>query len=239
MSEPARILVVEDEKNIAEVIQENLEADGYAVEVARDGEAGLARILADSFDLVVLDVMMPKMDGLTVCELAREEGKTVPVLFLTARGTTDDRIRGLEAGGDDYLPKPFHLRELLLRVEAILRRGRAATPAPRPPLEFGGNRVDLRELEATAWDGTSHRLARKEAGILERLAELEGEVVTREEVVESVWGYDLLPSSRVVQELVEELRRRFERDPRAPRHLHTVRGVGYRFTRAPQDPAAK
>jgi two-component system alkaline phosphatase synthesis response regulator PhoP len=230
VTDRSRILVVEDERNIAEVICENLEAEGYEVEVARDGEAGLERLLGDSWDLVVLDVMMPKLDGLSVCQQARAKGCTVPVLFLTARGTTDDRIAGLEAGGDDYLPKPFHLRELLLRVEAILRRG---APTSAPPLEFGGNRVDLSERTATTWDGVSQRLPRKEARILEVLAEQDGEAVSREDLLSKVWGSELLPSTRVLDGLVEELRRRFERDPAAPAHLHTVRGVGYRFTRYP------
>ena len=142
----ARILVVEDEEHLAEGIRENLEAEGYAVDLACDGRAGLERIRGNAYDLVLLDVMLPEMDGYTVCETARAEGSDVPVLFLSARGSADDRIHGLEAGGDDYLPKPFHLRELLLRVSAILRRREwyGEDRAAGTELAFGDNVFNFR-----------------------------------------------------------------------------------------------
>ena len=237
MSEPRpRILLVEDEVHLAEGIRENLEAEGYDATLAADGPSGLERIRGDGWDLVILDVMLPGMDGFTVCETAREEGHDVPVLFLTARTSVDDRIRGLEAGGDDYLSKPFHLKELLLRVHAILRRGNwyGDTRASGAVLEFGGNSVDFRRSRGRAFDRCEHQLTQKEAGLLKALAEREGETVTREEILEKVWGYELFPSTRVLEELVLRLRRRFEPDPELPRHLHTARGVGYRFTREPE-----
>ncbi|MCA8924699.1 MAG: response regulator transcription factor [Planctomycetes bacterium] len=225
----ARILVVEDEQNLALGIQENLQDEGHEVEVAVDGEAGLARALAEDFDLVVLDVMMPKLDGYAVCEALRAAKPEVLILFLTAKGGVDDRIHGLERGGDDYLAKPFSLRELLLRVGSLLRRKPQPSDAGEPPLSFGGNTVDLRGFHAKAWDGQEHHLQAKEVGLLRALAARPGEVVTREEVLEAVWGNDPHPGTRVLAQLMEGLCARLERDPQRPVHLTTVRGVGFCF----------
>lgn len=234
--EKARVLVVEDERHLAEGIRENLELEGHDVAIAADGTSGLAAIRRGGIDLVLLDVMLPGLDGFTVCEMAREEGHDVPILFLTARGSADDRIRGLEAGGDDYLPKPFQLKELLLRVAAILRRRSwyGALPHQGAVLRFAGNEIDFRTYQARAWDGQDHGLTQKEAMIVKALAEREGEVVGREDILEKVWGYDVFPSTRTIDNFIVRLRRRFERDPEQPRHFHTVRGVGYRFTREPE-----
>lgn len=236
MIEHARILVVDDEVHLAEGIRENLSAEGYDTEVAHDGVEGLERVRSRHFDLIVLDVMMPNMDGLTLCEEIRREGRQTPVLFLTVKNDADDRVRGFEAGGDDYLPKPFHLRELLLRVAAILRRSawyEGATQA----LEFGGNRIDFQTYEAQAWDGTRQSLTHKEAMILRVLAERAGQIVTREEILDHVWGYEVFPSTRTIDNFIVRLRKRFEHSPDHPAHFHTVRGVGYRFTPEPA-PAA-
>ena len=233
MSEPnARILVVEDEKHLAEGIRENLEVEGYGVAVALDGPAGLEAARRGRFDLILLDVMLPGMDGFTVCETLRDEDDSTPVLFLTARSAPSDRIRGLEAGGDDYLAKPFHLRELLLRVSAILRRRTwyAALPDQGAVLRFGENEVDFRTYSARGWDGVEHMLTQKEAMILKALTEEPGHVVSREEILEKVWGYDVFPSTRTIDNFIVRLRKRFEPDPESPRFIHTVRGVGYRFT---------
>ena len=228
-----RLLVVEDELNLARGIRENLEAEGHAVDVAADGRTALARIRSEEYGLVILDVMLPDIDGFTVCETARREGKDTPVLFLTARGAAEDRIKGLEAGGDDYLPKPFQLRELLLRVSAILRRRlRYDTMTAREPVvQFGDNEVDFRSFRGRSWDGTEVWLGQKEALILKVLVERAGETVWRDEIVDRVWGNEIRPSTRAVDELVEQLRHRFETDPGSPRHLHDVGSVGYRFTR--------
>ena len=228
-----RILVVDDEAHLAEGIRENLEAEGYAAEVAHDGMEGLDKIRSRHYDLIVLDVMMPKLNGLEVCEEIRREGLKTPVLFLTVKGDPEDRVRGLEAGGDDYLPKPFHLKELLLRVAAILKRSRwyAETAASR---EFGGNRIDFETYHARAWDGTEHALTHKEAMILKVLSEQDGAIVTREEILDRVWGYEVFPSTRTIDNFIARLRKRFERNPEAPAHIHTVRGVGYRFTAEPE-----
>lgn len=233
MSERAdrsRVLLVEDELHLAEGIAENLEAEGLEVVQARDGRAGLETLLAQSFDLVILDVMLPHLDGFALCQLAREQGDETPVLFLTAKDAVEDRIRGLEAGGDDYLPKPFHLRELLLRVKAILRR-RGWSPGPtHERVRFGDNEVDLRSYQGRAWDGREQALTQKEAMILAALAARPGEVVTREEILDQVWGHEVFPSTRTIDNFILRLRKRFEPDPETPIYFHTVRGVGYRFT---------
>ncbi|MEM1179690.1 MAG: response regulator transcription factor [Acidobacteriota bacterium] len=226
----SRILVVEDEVNLAAGIVENLDAEGYEAEAAADGVSGLERILAGQFDLVILDVMLPGLDGFSICRRAREAGDETPVLFLTARGDARDRITGLEAGGDDYLPKPFHLRELLLRVQAILRRGRVAESV----IEFGRNRIDFRTYTATAWDGREHELTFKEAMILRCLSTRPGEVVTREDILDEVWGTEAFPSTRTIDNFILRLRKRFEPDPERPVHFHTIRGVGYRLTLEPR-----
>jgi two-component system alkaline phosphatase synthesis response regulator PhoP len=230
----ARVLVVEDEAHLAAGIAENFEVEGGRVDIAGSGPGGLEALLAGDYDLCVLDVMLPELDGVTVCRLAREQGAKTPVLFLTARGGVDDRIRGLRAGGDDYLAKPFHLDELLLRAAAILRRSRGDGSEEAGPelIEFGGNSVDLRSYHARSWQGDEIELTHKEAMILKVLAAREGEVVSRDVILDRVWGYDLFPSSRTIDNFLVRLRRRFERDPERPAHFHTVRGVGYRFTRA-------
>jgi len=230
----ARILVVDDEAHLAAGIRENLEAEGYRADVAHDGTAGLERLRAEPFDLVVLDVMMPNMDGLELCAQLRRDGIQTPVLFLTVKGSAEDRVRGFEAGGDDYLPKPFHLQELLLRVAAILRRSSWYHASASSALEFGGNRIDFKTYEARAWDGSEHSLTHKEAMILRVLADQPGNIVTREEILDRVWGYEVFPSTRTIDNFIVRLRKRFERNPEAPAHFHTVRGVGYRFTADPQ-----
>lgn len=232
MSDSAVILLVEDEPSLAAGIRENLIAEGHEIDVAVDGTSALARIRSRAYDLLILDVMIPEMDGVTVCETARREGCDSAVLFLTARGGTMDRIRGLEAGGDDYLTKPFHLRELLLRVAAILRRRKRTGPrgASAPRLMFGGNVFDFDTFQGVSWDGHVQALTHKEALILRELSQRDGQVVWREDLLERVWGDDVLPSSRTIDNFIVRLRRRFEPDPEHPVHFHTVRGVGYRFT---------
>lgn len=227
-----RVLVVEDDVPLATGIAENLQAEGYDTHVLHDGTAAVEHLAKENYDLVVLDVMLPGCDGFEVCRSLRARGRVMPVMFLTARGDPEDRVRGLEAGGDDYLTKPFQLREFLLRTRAILRRWqwyRAEGVAREAPLSFGGNRVDFSEFRATSWDGASHDLTEKEAMILKALAEADGRVVSREDLVERVWGEDVFPSTRTVDNFILRLRKRFERDPAQPRFFHSVRGVGYRF----------
>lgn len=231
-TQSANILVVEDDSNMAKGIAENLVAEGHRTEILHDGPTALERIVDGDFDLIILDVMLPEMDGFSICERARARGVVTPILFLTAKGGIDDRIRGLSAGGDDYMDKPFHLRELLLRSQAILRRWRwyRRDQDTEPLICFGDNEFDLRTFEGRSWDGSRQTLTHKEAMILRALAERAGEVVSREDLLEKVWGYEVYPSTRTIDNFILRLRRRFEPDPESPRYFHTVRGVGYRFT---------
>ena len=233
------ILVVDDEEALAAGIGENLEAEGYEVTIVGNGISALDHLRSQKYDMVLLDVMMPGMDGFGVCKTIRGEGNQIPVLFLTAKGTAEDRIHGLELGGDDYLAKPFALRELLLRVSVILRRERWYRNEPKADggthLSFGGNEFDYRSYNGTSWDKKEQQLSHKEAMILKTLAERDGEVVSREFILEQVWGYEVFPSTRTIDNFIVRLRKRFEREPDHPRHIHTVRGVGYRFTTKPEE----
>jgi two-component system, OmpR family, alkaline phosphatase synthesis response regulator PhoP len=241
MSEPMkRILLVEDDPHLAIGLAENLRAEGYSVDTLSDGQRAVDYFRDSTADLLVLDVMLPSMDGFTVCRTLRERGTNTPVLFLTARGDPADRIRGLEAGGDDYLSKPFHLQEFLLRVRAIVRRWTWYQKSSEAPgtatLKFGGNEVDFRAFHARSWNGEDQELTEKEAMILKVLSERPGEIVSREDLLERVWGYDVFPSTRTVDNFILRLRKRFEKDPANPQHFLTVWGVGYRFLMDGQQP---
>jgi two-component system alkaline phosphatase synthesis response regulator PhoP len=226
-----RILVVEDDLSLARGMVENLRAEGYAADTVHDGQTGLERARTSDHDLLILDVMLPRLSGLELCASLRQEGIITPVLFLTARGDPHDRVRGLEAGGDDYLTKPFNLDEFLLRIRAILRRWEwyRGAIAATAQLSFGGNTIDFRSFRATSWDERVHDLTEKEVMILKVLAERPGEVVGRDDLLERVWGQEVYPSSRTVDNFILRLRKLFEREPQTPRHFTTVRGVGYRF----------
>ncbi len=227
----AKLVVVEDEAHLAEVVADNLALEGWQVQVAGDGLRALELIRESRPDLVLLDVMLPGLDGFAVCQKLREAGDQVPILFLTAKSGQGDRLRGLELGGDDYLGKPFDLRELILRVRAILRRTEwMRSPSPAGDvLKLGDARVDFRSYEATA-GGRTLQLSAKEILILRCLAERPGEVVARGEILQRVWGYDAFPTTRTIDNFIVRLRRVLEPDPRNPRFIHTVRGTGYRLT---------
>jgi DNA-binding response OmpR family regulator len=224
-------MVVEDEEHLAEVIADNLELEGYEVEVVVDGVKALERIREAPPALVLLDVMLPGMDGFTICDTLRREGRDVPILFLTARSSQDDRVHGLELGGDDFLGKPFDLRELMLRVRAILKRASwyQAPSSAGEVLVLGAARVDFKRYVALL-EGREVQLSQKETLILRCLAEKPGEVVSRMEILDRVWGYNAFPTERTIDNFIVRLRRLLEPDPQAPRYIHTVRGTGYRLT---------
>ncbi len=228
MTRPS-VLVIEDETTLAEVLSDNLEHEGYVVTVAADGEAGYRAWRRARPDLVVLDVMLPGMNGIDLCRQRREEGDRTPVLFLSARGQVNDRVEGFAAGGDDYLGKPFHLQEFLLRIKALLRRG-GADSRPRSEFVFGGHSVDFRAWTAQLAGGREVSLGERELDIFKLLASRQGDVVSRDDILDEVWGSDAFPASRTVDNFVLRLRRLFEPDPSRPRYFHTVWGVGYRFT---------
>jgi two-component system alkaline phosphatase synthesis response regulator PhoP len=226
-----RVLLVEDEPALAAALADNLEGEGYSVEIAPDGSTALKRWASWDPDLVVLDVMLPGLDGLQVCRQMRALGHTTPVLFLSAKGAPEERVEGLKVGGDDYLAKPFHLPEFLLRVGNLLRR-RAETPSAL--YEFAGHRIDFRAWTAYLKDGRKEALGEREMAILRLLVERAGEVVSRDEILDRVWGQEVFPSSRTIDNFVLRLRRLFEPNPAHPVHFHTVWGVGYRFTPNPE-----
>jgi DNA-binding response OmpR family regulator len=221
----SRVLIVEDNADLAYGLRNNLEIEGYAVEVAEDGARGLERIRAAVPELVILDLMLPELDGFRVLRALRAEGFTMPVLILTARGEESDKVRGLKLGADDYVTKPFGLLELLARVEALLRRN-----ARRPADAFGDVEID-RATRTVTRTGCAVELAPKEYDLLIALFDRDGAVVSRLDLMRRVWGYSDAVVTRTIDTHVAELRRKLEDDPAKPRHILTVRKVGYRLRR--------
>ena len=222
------ILLVDDEAGLVVTLGDRLRNEGYSVEVARDGRQGLDRALNDPFDLIILDVMLPHRNGLDVCRDLRQNGLVVPILMLTARSQTVDKVVGLKIGADDYVTKPFDMLELLARVEALLRRA-PSTPASLGSLhQFGAVRVDLRPTEV--WrDGQTLALSAREFQLLRYFIEHRGATLSRNELLKEVWGYDSSTSSRTVDVHVAGLRQKLESDPKHPRLILTVLGLGYKF----------
>jgi two-component system alkaline phosphatase synthesis response regulator PhoP len=222
------ILVAEDERAIGEMLCDNLALESWHAEHVFTGPRALERMQKGGIDLLILDVMLPGMDGFEVLRRLRERGDQTPVLILSARSGDSDRIRGLELQADDYLGKPFHLRELLLRVDALLRR-RAPPAAGTDTLAFGGNQVDFRAMRAVCHDGQTVELTASETKLLKLLSARGGTVVARRTVVEHLFGSGATPTVRTLDNVMLRLRKVFERDPAQPVHLHTVRGIGFRF----------
>jgi len=228
MNTSPRILVLEDELPMRTALADMLAGAGFRVLTAPDGEAGLARALADKPDLILLDVMMPRLDGFAVCAELRRLSNPVPILILTAKGQLEERVKGLDLGADDYLVKPFGAAELLARVRALLRRT-AKEAAPVQTLTLGDVRLDFARQQA--WRGRKElHLTAKEFAVLRLLAEANGEPVTRERFLDLVWGYTAFPTTRTVDVHMASLRHKLEKNPEAPRFIHTVHGVGYRLT---------
>jgi len=223
-----RILLVEDEVGLALTLEDRLTAEGYAVEVARDGEAGLQRASAEPFDLVVLDVMLPKKSGFDVCRELRAARPRLPVLMLTARGQIEDKVVGLKLGADDYLVKPFHMSELVARVEALLRRSAPTATTAATVFEFGDVSVDFRKAEVRV-DGKPVELSARELQLLRYFLEHKGATLSRQELLDAVWGWNVTSSTRTVDVHVAGLRKKLERDPREPRYILTLHGIGYKF----------
>jgi DNA-binding response OmpR family regulator len=231
--DPVRLLIVEDDERLAQGLCRNLELEGFETSRVGTGEDALETLASpgNEPDLVVLDIMLPGIDGLEVCRRLRVDDNDLPILFLTARGSDADRLLGLRLGADDYLTKPFLVEELVLRIRGILRRTSwSRTPSRTGPVvSIGPWQVDLSTMRATTLNGEVS-LTEREVMLIRFLAENEGRVLSRGELLETVWGYTFDTATRTLDTFVHRLRKHFEDDPRHPKHFHTVRGVGYRFT---------
>lgn len=226
-----RILLVEDEAALRKTIQLNLELEGYEVFSVEDGGDAAEAIKKQRFDLIILDVMLPTVDGFTICKSARLEGNTTPVLMLSAKSSPQEKVEGLKAGADDYMGKPFHLEELLIRISKLIIRKdqRTESISELEQFEFDGGSVNFKRYEITTHDGEKKVLSKKEVMLLKLLIQKEGEVVSREEILEAVWGYDVFPSTRTIDNYILSFRKYFEVLPKEPKHIFSVRGVGYKF----------
>lgn len=226
-----RILLVEDESSLHELLKMNLEMDGNKVIGVKDGTSAVQKFKDEQFDLVILDIMIPGIDGLNVCENIRLKNQEVPILFLSAKNRAEDRIAGLKKGADDYLTKPFNLEELQLRVNNLMNRkgqNMAVASYSLKEFAFGPNHINFEKHEATGVNGT-FGLTKKEVLLLKLLIEHRNEVVSREKILQTVWGYSVYPSTRTIDNFILSFRKYFELDPRNPAYFNAIRGVGYIF----------
>jgi two-component system alkaline phosphatase synthesis response regulator PhoP len=233
MNQPEKgsILLVEDEENLHEALKLNLELEGYGVSSAFDGAAALKAIANEYFDLLILDIMLPEMDGLAVTESIRISNNEIPILILSAKNTSTDRVSGLKKGADDYLTKPFNLEELLLRVHKLIDKNKKLQDRSSvdEQYQFGTNRIDFKAQEAVGVTGECIQLSKKETMLLKLLIENKNEVVPREKILQTVWGYQVYPTTRTIDNFILNFRKYFETDSRNPRYFHSVRGVGYKY----------
>lgn len=230
MTMKQRILLVEDEQNIRDAIKLNLELENYEVTTAANGTDALKRFNEARYNLVVLDIMIPEIDGLAVCEKIRLENTDIPILFLTAKDASDDVIIGLKKGADDYLTKPFVLEEFLLRVAVLIRHSNKGTEqeVELKTFSFGANKVNFSTYEATGNCG-NFNLTNKEVKLLKLLIDRANQVVSREQILQFVWGYDVFPTTRTIDNFILNFRKNFEQNPKSPKYFQSVRGVGYKF----------
>lgn len=228
----ANILLAEDEENLHEALKLNLEMEGYTVTSAFDGNEALKAIANEYFDLIIMDIMMPEVDGISVLETIRVNANEVPVLILSAKNSSADRVLGLKKGADDYLTKPFNLEELLLRVSKLIEKNQKiqVKESIGDHYEFGQNNIDFKAQTAINFNQQTIELSKKEVMLLKLLIENKGEVVTREKILQVVWGYNVYPTTRTIDNFILNFRKYFEQDSRNPKHFHSVRGVGYKYT---------
>lgn len=228
----ASVLLVEDEENLHETLRLNLEIEGFEVTSAYNGTQALKSIAEEYFDLIILDIMLPEIDGIGVTERVRLQNLEVPILILSAKNSSADKVLGLRTGADDYLTKPFNLEELLLRVNKLIQKNTLLQDKDNVPdiVVFGRNSVDFKAQEATTWEGKKISLSKKESMLLRLLIEHKNEVVTREKILQSVWGYNVYPTTRTIDNFILSFRKYFEEDSRNPQHFHSVRSMGYKYT---------
>ncbi|HEY0080429.1 MAG TPA: response regulator transcription factor [Pyrinomonadaceae bacterium] len=223
-----KVLIVEDDQAMAVALRDGFTYEGYTVQVARDGSAGLRMASEKGLDLVILDVMLPRMSGLDVCKQLRSDGNSTPIIMLTARGQEIDKVLGLKTGADDYVTKPFSFLELMARVEAVLRRA-SKTVETIESVHFGDVEINFKNFEASK-NGRTLELSPREFKMMKYFVEHRGEVVSRDHLLDAVWGYDGLPLTRTVDMHIAKLRQKIEDTPGDPRYIITVHRVGYKFT---------
>ena len=228
----ASILLVEDEENLHEALKLNLELEGYEVTSAFDGASALHSVEGAYFDLIVLDIMLPELDGISVIESIRINNNDVPILILSAKNSSADRVLGLKKGADDYLTKPFNLEELLLRVTKLIDKNKKLQDKSTVgnSYSFGDNLIDFKAQEASTKSGQKIQLSKKETMLLKLLIENKNEVVPREKILQAVWGYNVYPTTRTIDNFILSFRKYFEEDSRNPKYFHSVRGVGYKYS---------
>ena len=226
------ILLVEDEENLHEALKLNLELEGYEVTSAYNGASALKTVQSEYFDLIILDVMLPEVDGINVTETIRLQNIEVPILILSAKNTSADRVLGLKKGADDYLSKPFNLEELILRVQKLIEKNKKLQDKSSvgDTYNFGNNAIDFKAQEAVTKSGEKIQLSRKESMLLKLLIENKNEVVPREKILQVVWGYNVYPTTRTIDNFILNFRKYFEEDSRNPKYFHSVRGVGYKYS---------
>lgn len=231
MQYKGNILLVEDEEHLHSTLKLNLELEGYAVTSAFDGTEAVKAFQQEAFDLVVLDIMLPELDGIGVTQTIRVSNSELPILILSAKNAGSDRVLGLKKGADDYLTKPFNLEELLLRVDKLITKNKRLLEKDTVGdlFEFGQNSVDFKALTATNFRGEKIELSKKEAMLLKLLFENKNEVVTREKILQIVWGYNVYPTTRTIDNFILNFRKYFEVDSKNPLHFHSVRGLGYKY----------
>jgi two-component system, OmpR family, alkaline phosphatase synthesis response regulator PhoP len=228
----ASILLVEDEENLHDALRLNLELEGYEITSAYSGTDALQKVEQEYFDLIILDVMLPELDGISVTEQLRLQVNEVPILILSAKNTSADRVLGLKKGADDYLTKPFNLEELLIRVGKLIEKNKRMQDKGSlgDVYTFGKNVIDFRAQEVITKSGERLQISKREAMLLKLLIENKNEVVPREKILQSVWGYNVYPTTRTIDNFILTFRKYFEEDSRNPRYFHSVRGVGYKYT---------
>jgi len=224
-----KILIIEDEEDLVKGLKLNLRGEGYEVDWAYDGREGLLKAQEAAPNLIILDIMLPKMDGLEVCRELRQKNIGIPIIMLTAKGEEIDKVVGLEVGADDYLTKPFSIRELLARIKALLRRANREEKSVPKVYRFGEVEIDFATFKVRR-KGEEFELTSLEVEILKHLISHQGQVVTREALLDKVWGYDKFPTTRTIDNHILKLRKKIEDDPSHPRHIFSVYGEGYRFT---------
>lgn len=234
LSEKGNILIVEDEENLHKTLKLNFEIEGYSVTSAFTGTEAIKKIEQEYFNLIVLDLMLPEIDGISVAEFVRINHINSPILMLTAKGTTEDVINGLKKGADDYMTKPFNLQELLLRVEKLVAKNKllsekTASTQEADVYNFGHNQINFLSQTASTHNGKTIELSKKESLLLKLLIENKNMVVTREKILQVVWGYNVYPTTRTIDNFILNFRKYFEKDPKQPYHFQSIRGAGYKF----------